>query len=43
MQPSADIVPFRLVPVAGGFKEPDIRIPDVAIHASATVTYEIKP
>ncbi|HEV2740750.1 MAG TPA: SIMPL domain-containing protein [Candidatus Elarobacter sp.] len=43
MQPSTDIVPFRLVPVAGGFKEPDIRIPDVEVHASATVTYEIKP
>ena len=36
-------VPLHLVPVAGGFKEPDIRIPDVEVHASVTVTYEIKP
>ena len=37
------IVPFFLVPVVGGFKEPDIRIPPVAVYATATVTYAIKP
>ncbi|MEA2787031.1 MAG: hypothetical protein QOF71_3135, partial [Candidatus Eremiobacteraeota bacterium] len=38
-----NVVPFFLVPVAGGFKEPDIRIPYVTVHATATVTYAIKP
>jgi uncharacterized protein YggE len=37
------IVPYYLVPVVGGFKEPEIRIPYVTVHATATVTYAIKP
>jgi TonB family protein len=40
---SSSTVSFHLVPEADGFKEPDIRIPDVEVHAFATVTYEIKP
>ena len=37
------IVPYHLVPVIGGIKEPDVRIPEIAVYASATVTYSIKP
>jgi TonB family protein len=37
------VVPFFLVPVAGGFKEPDMRIPDVTVRATATVTYTVTP
>ena len=37
------IVPFHLVPVVGGFKEPDARIPDVEVRAAVTATYFIKP
>jgi uncharacterized protein YggE len=41
--PASRLVPFYLVPVVGGFKEPDIRIPDIDVHATATVTYAVKP
>ncbi|MEA2785879.1 MAG: Gram-negative bacterial TonB protein C-terminal [Candidatus Eremiobacteraeota bacterium] len=37
------IVPYFLVPVAGGFKEPDIRIPNVVVYATATVIYAVNP
>ena len=36
------VVPVRIVPVVGGFTEPVIRVPDLEVHASATVTYAIK-
>ena len=37
------IVPFALVPVIGGFREPEIRIPYIPVHATVTATYAIKP
>ena len=37
------IVPFFLVPVVGGFKEPDMRVPDITVRATATVTYTVIP
>jgi uncharacterized protein YggE len=37
------IVPYYMVPVVGGFKEPDIRIPDLEVRTTATVTYALKP
>ncbi|HWT07342.1 MAG TPA: SIMPL domain-containing protein [Xanthomonadales bacterium] len=37
------LVRFHLIPVVGGFKEPDIRVPELEVHAAATVTYAVKP
>jgi len=42
-RPPSTIVPFHLVPVMGGLKEPDLRIPELEVHAFATVTYFVKP
>ena len=36
-------VPYFLVPITGGFTEPTIRVPDVAVNATATVTYTVLP
>ena len=36
------VVSFHLVPVVGGFKEPDTRVPDLDVRATVTVTYSIK-
>jgi TonB family protein len=41
-RPIVTVVPYHLVPVVGGFKELDVRIPDLEVHASATVTYALK-
>jgi len=41
-RPIVSLVPFFLVPVIGGFKEPVVGIPALEVHASATVTYAIK-
>lgn len=37
------VVSYRLVPVVGGFKEPDARVPDLEVFASVTATYFVKP
>ena len=42
-RPPSVVVPFRLVPVIGGFTQPPVRIPEVETRATATVTYTIKP
>jgi TonB family protein len=42
-QPPSVVVPFRLVPVVGGFTQPQVRVPEVQTRAAATVTYTIKP
>ncbi len=43
LRPPSAIIPYRLVPIVNGFREPDIRIPTEEVHASATATYAIKP
>jgi TonB family protein len=42
-RPSAKTVPYYLVPITGGFKEPDISVPELEVRVTATVTYAIKP
>jgi uncharacterized protein YggE len=42
-RPPSVVVPFRLVPVVGGFTQPQVRVPEVQTRATATVTYAIKP
>ena len=42
-QPPSVVVPFRLVPVVGGFAQPPVRVPDIEVRATATVTYTIQP
>jgi uncharacterized protein YggE len=37
------IVPYFMVPVVGGFKEPDLRIPELEVGTTTTVTYAVKP
>jgi uncharacterized protein YggE len=37
------IVPYFMVPVVGGFKEPELRVPEIEVGTTATVTYAVKP
>ena len=37
------IVPYFMVPVVGGFKEPELQIPELEVGTTATVTYAVKP
>ncbi len=41
--PPSVVVPFRLVPVAGGFAQPPVRAPSIEVRATATVRYTIQP
>jgi uncharacterized protein YggE len=41
--PPAKVVPYRMIPVVGGFQEPFIDVPYLEVRATATVTYAIKP
>ncbi|HEY0383428.1 MAG TPA: SIMPL domain-containing protein [Candidatus Elarobacter sp.] len=37
------LLPLRLTPIAGGVKPPDVRIPDLEVRATVTVTYAVTP
>jgi TonB family protein len=37
------VVPYRPIPIVGGFTQPPVRVPQLEVRASATVTYAITP
>jgi len=37
------IVLYYRVPVVGGFKDPDVHVPDLEVRVTVTVTYTVKP
>jgi TonB family protein len=41
--PPRGVVPVRLIPVSSGFQEFDVRVPDLELRITATVTYAVKP